>query len=398
MSTKQDTPAETPETPAVETITPENQTTAERIRILNLTDAKVDVDAFDAAVAAVVDFFPTVHLTERQAVLAKIRLANLIMDVRHSVTLPNGEKDSYGKSSTYRTLFEKEIVAPIFRAHPDLPVEWITRTLRTVRTNYLNSTSTGGRDIVTERVLTDAVESGKVPHAVVQHAEDGQVSIVIEDHFKNGTPQTVKDPETGEKVQKVTTYVPGTPGSPEVLKDVVRDSIVKRGRKDQKVPVVYGGPAKDTGGGGGGDGKNPPDYGKQYRDALAIITASGEHVSLMAQAEFLHAAMTTFVRSINARRTEAVPAQLTPVLDDVHGLCKTESAVLNAKDDAGREAAFKALAAFEWVPKDETKQDATPETESETESETTPETTPETESDDDAAADAAAVAATENGS
>jgi hypothetical protein len=303
-------------------------------------DAAVeDVAAFDKGLDEVVSLIPQVVAGEDVVTSLMVKIANAIIAIRRACTF-NGKTDWFGQGGAYRDAYERKITRRVLEANPNIPEARIDSILAQVRNNYLGDSATRAKGMLADAIALQAVKDGKVPNAKVQGDK-----IVIR--------PTVKDKNSGEQVPRmvpvvdkdgsavkdkdgkvketplVLTFVPGIGAGtvPDALKPAVREAITKQGRKGQKVPARWGGPAK---GKGGNTPDEPPVPTELFRKGLELITSNLNLNGVLA-VETFHAAATALVDSINVPET-VKQDEIASVLDDIVHLLTIEATILRKGD------------------------------------------------------------------
>lgn len=335
-----------------ETITAEESaevgipSTRDTMGAMQWKDAAVtDVAAFDKGIDEVVSLIPEIVANEDQKTSLMVKLANAIIAVRMACTF-NGKIDWFGVGGAYKDAYEDKITRRILEANPNIAPSRVASILSQVRNNYLGEAATRAKGMLADAIALQAVKDGKVPNAKVD--KDGKIVI----------RPTVKDKNSGEQVPRmvpvidkdgsavkdkdgkvketpmVLEFIPGVGSGtvPDALKPAVRDAIKSQGRKGQKVPTRWGGPAK---GKGGDVPSEPPVPTELLRKGLDLITSNLNLNPVLAVGTF-HAAATALVDSINKPET-VKHDEIASVLEDIAHLLTIEAAILRKDKDANLE-------------------------------------------------------------
>lgn len=289
-----------------------------------------DPDGLDKASDRIVAIMPKLKDAEDKATSLMVELADAVIDVRQSCTY-KGKPDTYGVGKAYRDAFERRIVERVAMATPGLSRDYIKDRLDKVRINYLSHTATRSKDMLSERIIRDAVKAGEIPNAKLDAATG---KVIITPVRKDGTPVTVKvkDQKTGEMVEvpKVVTYEPGQKADVlPAIKAVVQKTMKERGRPNAKVPERFGGKVEERGSGGG---KPTPErnYGEEYQGALKLLTEDLDRIATLTALQWFHGAATALWASLN-RKDLTNPEEHAAICDKLAEGFKVEAAVLRAQ-------------------------------------------------------------------
>jgi hypothetical protein len=260
----------------------------------------------------------------------------------------NGHTDWYGQGGAYRDAFERKITRRILAENPDVPEDRIERILKNIRDNYLGEAATRAKGMLQDAIVLQAVKDNQIPGAKI--AKRGGKSVVI-------IEETVKDKTSGETVPKmvpvlddegiaqkdkdgnvkevpsVLTYVPGSMSDvPTVLHKAVSTAVKQSGKKNLKVPVRYGGPARGKSGANQGTA-NPPIVSESVNDALAVLTTNVDRVNGLLMAQGFHTAAEEIVDSVLRPDVEK-KVEIGNVLENAGNLLLVAARILHQDPDA----------------------------------------------------------------
>jgi hypothetical protein len=366
--------------------------TQERMNVAGIAADRLDIPAYDAAMEALITAIPPLVKLDRKTRELKYELGFLILAVRQTFKLDNGEPDTFGTSDAYKRIYGSSIVQRVCKRFPSMEEHDVRALLKDVSENYMrDNDKRKGMGLAYQRIIMDAVESGKIPDATFEQTPDGRLAVTIRPKDKDGNPvlETVTETVTAEdgtetvstvEVPKEVRYVSGNADAPTEVKTAIKSAVKNRGRKDQKVPQWAGGPDPSDKGKPGRKSDNPVNAVADYAAAWKTMTETIPAVALPTAVQYATAGVTGIIDQAIAAKGEGFNAEaLGRAFLQLGNLATAYGRVLVNKDDTKSADLLAKMEEHRYVP----------------ETVVVPESTESTENDpaDTAAADAAAVEA-----
>lgn len=219
-----------------------------------------DPKALETALTSFVTEFGEFWKASQKVAMLRAQLAVLIMTVRRSIILGNGQKDYFGASDAYRTIYNDRIIG-LLKDEYQMPSAEAKALLNSVRVNYVNANEMVKRAIIDDMLSApDAKPELKAKYGERLQAVAG----------KDGAGQPAPITETTE----VRTVSDGS-GLPAPIRKAVEKVYADRYRKADGTLPAQAFPYREKGTGGRTE-DGPPDP----KDALAQIN---EGLSVLVQ-------------------------------------------------------------------------------------------------------------------